>query len=456
MPTELSPPRRPPRLSRTTWLWGAAAVAVVVVGLAGRVEIAIALGLGLIGGAALQRLTRARADTLARAASSIEVPQGPHLLEAALDGLPDPHLVVEATNPADLSARRIRFANAKAISVLKVSRQGAALAAAVRDPAVLEAIDEALFGGAARVTDYETGGAQTRFWRAYTAPLPADGVSRAVVRLRDETDARRMEAMRVDFLANASHELRTPLSALAGFIETLRGPARDDEIARERFLGIMSVQADRMSRLVADLLSLSRIEMNEHVPPTGEVELGAVIRDVIDATTQIAAQRGTDLTFKDETDGPIRVVGDRDQLVQVVQNLVDNAVKYSPRGDEVILTLASPLTHDKALEPRDSDLSRLPLVTPDRQRQATYALITVRDRGAGMAREHLPRLTERFYRVEGQKSGEKSGTGLGLAIVKHIINRHRGGLSVESRKEAGTVFSVFLPLAEHGFPGNDR
>ena len=175
MPTELSPPRRPPRLSRTTWLWGAAAVAVVGVGLAGRVDVAIALGLGLIGGAALQRLTRARADTLARAAASIEVPQGPHLLESALDGLPDPHLVVEATNPADLSARRIRFANAKAISVLKVSRQGAALAAAVTAPLL------ALAAGAGPVAEAKVVGLVVA---AFAAEIAASVLCHLFVSLR--------------------------------------------------------------------------------------------------------------------------------------------------------------------------------------------------------------------------------------------------------------------------------
>jgi two-component system, OmpR family, phosphate regulon sensor histidine kinase PhoR len=253
-----------------------------------------------------------------------------------------------------------------------------------------------------------------------------------------------VEKTRADFLANASHELRTPLASLSGFIETLRGHAREDVGARDRFLGIMQAQAERMSRLIDDLMSLSRIELNEHVPPSGVVDLGAAVSDVADALSPIARERGVKITLELPKPGQARVIADRDQIVQVAQNLIDNALKYSGMGDEVTVAIASGLTAESATAGQNAEASRLPLLTPDHTGE-TYAAFRVSDQGAGIAREHLPRLTERFYRVEGQKSGERAGTGLGLAIVKHIVNRHRGGLTVESQPGVGTTFAVYLP-----------
>ena len=187
----------------------------------------------------------------------------------------------------DLAGRRIVMANNAARDLLRIQRQGALLVQVIREPGVLEAVDEALFGGVSRATDYTTGGQRDRRWRAWTRPLGGANEGLALVVLRDETDVRRMEMMRVDFLANASHELRTPLASLSGFIETLKGHAREDVVARDRFLDIMAAQADRMSRLVADLLSLSRIELNEHIPPSGRVDLDRAAGDVVDAVSVI-------------------------------------------------------------------------------------------------------------------------------------------------------------------------
>jgi two-component system phosphate regulon sensor histidine kinase PhoR len=262
-----------------------------------------------------------------------------------------------------------------------------------------------------------------------------------------------MELMRVDFLANASHELKTPLASLSGFIETLKGHARDDPKARDKFLDIMAAQADRMSRLVADLLSLSRIELNEHIPPAGRVDLARATADVVDAVSVLSADRKVALRLSDrEIKAPVH--GDRDEILQVVQNLVDNAIKYSPTGGTVEIDIRPDIALDEAAAPwsggnRGEGATRLPLVTPDREAGQRFAAVTVRDHGPGLAREHLPRLTERFYRVEGQKSGERQGTGLGLAIVKHIVNRHRGGLTVESAPGRGATFTAYFPIARH-------
>ena len=386
----------------------------------------------------------------ASAAAEPEHPgAAPGPLIEALERLPEPVIVVSARDPHDLADRQVVFANLAARELLRLRETAGPLVSAVRDPEVLEAIDEALFGRMDGRAVFESVGAQDRHWLALTRPLTESrqGEQLALLLLRDETDARRSERARADFLANASHELRTPLASLSGFIETLRGHARDDAGARERFLGIMQAQAERMSRLIDDLMSLSRIELNEHIAPAGRVDLGQAVTDVIDALTPLASSRGVKLTADLPPRGAVMAEGDRDQIVQVAQNLIDNALKYTPDGGAIrIQVVAGPEAAVTA--PRTEGAARLTLLGPDHAHGETYAALRVADEGPGIAREHLPRLTERFYRVEGQKSGDRSGTGLGLAIVKHIINRHRGGLMVESVLGYGTAFTAWLPAAK--------
>ncbi|MBP2160202.1 MULTISPECIES: ATP-binding protein [Asticcacaulis] len=361
-------------------------------------------------------------------------PKGPSFQEV-LRAIPDPVLIVSGFEPNDIAGRWIVFANATAQKVFQVESQGGLLVSAIRTPEVLECVDEALFGGISRSTTFETaGGAREQYWRAFASPLPVGDAEQrlALLVMRDETDMRRMEKMRADFLANASHELRTPLASLAGFIETLRGPAKDDEAAREKFLTIMAVQADRMGRLIHDLLSLSRIELNEHVPPSGEADLVLAVKDVVEGLSLIAQKKGVGFRLETPKPGLYPVIGDRDQILQVAQNLIDNALKYAPQGSEVAIEVVFDRTLTQAIAATDPMASKLVLLRPDRNVHEYYAILRVRDAGPGIRREHLPRLAERFYRVEGQKSGDRLGTGLGLAIVKHIINRHRGGLVVES------------------------
>ncbi len=371
----------------------------------------------------------------------------PGLLDKVFEALADPILIVSGGEADDIAGRRVVLANQAARELLRIQREGALLVSAIRDPNVLEAVDEALFGNVSRTTDYAAAGAQSRHWKAWVRPLAtADGGVMALLRLRDETDVRRMEMMRVDFLANASHELRTPLASLSGFIETLKGHARDDPKARDRFLDIMAAQAERMSRLVADLLSLSRIELNEHIPPSGRVEVSRAAADVVDAVSVLSQEKGVTILL-DADPGEARITGDRDEIVQVIQNLTDNAIKYSAVGGTVELTVRTGLDVEAATSARLPGATRLSLLTPDREIDARYVAVMVRDYGPGMAREHLPRLTERFYRVDGQKSGDRPGTGLGLAIVKHILNRHRGGMIVESAPGDGSLFTAYFPLA---------
>ncbi|MGA0603758.1 sensor histidine kinase [Caulobacter sp. KR2-114] len=364
--------------------------------------------------------------------------------------LPDPLLLVTGMDPDDLIDRRFVYANAAARELFRITRGSGPLATAVRAPEVLEAVDEALFGAVTGEAAYQPGGAQDRIWRAMAQPLATepDAPRLALLIFRDETEVRRAERTRADFLANASHELRTPLASLAGFIETLRGHAREDENARDKFLAIMQVQAERMRRLIEDLMSLSRIELNEHVPPSGKVDVALAAVDVLDALGPIAAERCLSFRQSLPPRGVAVVGGDRDQILQVIQNLVENAMKYSPSRGEVTLEMRLDLDAAEAGAPRASGGAHLSLLTPDHAAGLKYVALTVRDSGPGIAREHLPRLTERFYRVEGQKSGgERSGTGLGLAIVKHIMNRHRGGLMVESVEGAGAAFTVYFPTA---------
>jgi two-component system phosphate regulon sensor histidine kinase PhoR len=469
MPYETSSsPVAPPPGSR---LWTASAsTGIAIAVLVGLAVYQPGLAPWLLGGAILVGLASWGLDRgpagavqpaggTASAPAASKTPDRPDaaLLESVFEALADPVLVVSGGEADDIAGRRIVLANAAARDLLRIQRDGALLVPVLRDPAVLEAVDEALFGGLTRTTDYAGVGAQTRHWRALTRPLATgDANPLALVVLRDETEVRRMELMRVDFLANASHELKTPLASLSGFIETLKGHARDDPKARDRFLDIMATQADRMSRLVSDLLSLSRIELNEHIPPAGRVDLARAAADVVDAVSVLSTDRHVTVRLEDrETRAP--VLGDRDEIIQVVQNLVDNAIKYSPAGGAVEIVIRPDITLDEGSAPwsgenRGGGATRLPLVTPDRETGQRYVAVTVRDHGPGMAREHLPRLTERFYRVEGQKSGERQGTGLGLAIVKHIVNRHRGGLTVESAPGQGAVFTAYFPAAPRKDP----
>lgn len=439
-------------MPRRTWsaAWtGAAAIALLAaLGAAGRADpeaVAIASPL-ILAVAAWQTVRAGRARGLIPfKRPEPEIDSEAAAFRAAFEMLPDPALLVVGGEPDDLASRRVTVANAAARELLRIPVGGALLVAALRDPEVLEAVEETLFGGTARTAVWESGGAQDRVWRAWTAPLEPDGGQRrALVVLHEETDVRRAERTRADFLANASHELRTPLASLAGFVETLRGPAREDAAVHEKFLGIMAAQTDRMRRLVDDLLSLSRVELNEHVPPAGRTDLRLVVLDVCEALAPLAQQRGVALE-SGLPDHPVLIAGDRDGLVQVVQNLVDNALNYSVSGAGVRVGLAADLDPESAAAAAAPGAARLSLLTPDREPGRRYAAVRVRDSGRGIEREHLPRLTERFYRVAGQKSGERPGTGLGLAIVRHIVNRHRGGLVVDSTPGEGSTFIVYFP-----------
>jgi two-component system phosphate regulon sensor histidine kinase PhoR len=337
--------------------------------------------------------------------------------EAIVAAVPDPLILIDRQ-------RRIVRTNAASAEFIGVGSEGRDLAAALRNPALLAAADRVLRGDGASSVEFTLSVPVERMLRAHLAPVggPGDGGAAVILTLHDVTALKRSEQLRADFVANAGHELKTPLATLIGFIETLQGPARGDAAARERFLGIMQQQARRMARLVDDLLSLSRIELNEHVAPTGRVALAPLIDEVARGLELRAEERGIRIVQKLPADLP-EVQGDRDELAQIAQNLLDNAVKYGRPHSEVSVT--GGLGADRG--------------TPEAQ-----VWLAVADRGEGIAGEHLPRLTERFYRVDTARSRELGGTGLGLAIVKHILNRHRGRLEIRSAPGEGSTFTVWL------------
>ena len=372
--------------------------------------------LGKIGGSADEiwqataRLARGWRERSARAEARLAA------AEAVFAAIPDPQILLDGQ-------RRIVHANPAATAFVGAALEASDLAASLRNPAVLAAADAVLAGGPARIVDFTLSLAVERVMQARIARV--EGVSpegiAAIVTLHDITALKLAEQMRADFVANAGHELKTPLASLVGFIETLLGAARDDAAARERFLGIMRGEAGRMTRLVDDLLSLSRIELNEHVAPTSRVALAPLIEQVADALELRAAERGMRLVLQVPEDLP-DVYGDEDELAQVFQNLIDNAIKYGKPQTEITVSARA------------------------EGRPAANSLvgIAVADRGEGIPSEHLPRLTERFYRVNTARSRELGGTGLGLAIVKHILNRHRGRLEIASTPGVGSTFTVYL------------
>jgi two-component system, OmpR family, phosphate regulon sensor histidine kinase PhoR len=334
--------------------------------------------------------------------------------ERLIDALPEPVLVLD-------HSRRILHANLAAEQLLGPALSGRNLVEAIRSPDVIEGVERALVLAQSLDVDFDILGPVQHHMRARLAPLVRGGGrgEAVVLVLQDLTAARRAEQMRVDFVANVSHELRTPLASLTGFIETLQGPAHDDPAARERFLGIMGEQTHRMGRLVDDLLSLSRIELEEHNPPSDRLDLAGLVKTVLQMLEPIAQERAVVLQANIPDDLP-QIIGDGDQVEQVLRNLVENAIKYGRVGGHVQVSLAV-----------DGHAVRM----------------AVQDDGEGIAQDHLHRLTERFYRVDAARSRQTGGTGLGMAIVKHIVNRHRGRLVIDSTPGQGSRFTVSWPQA---------
>ncbi|SCA54889.1 Sensor protein (fragment) [Candidatus Terasakiella magnetica] len=335
---------------------------------------------------------------------------------AILASLADPILVLD-------SQRVVKHANQAAMDLFGRMLVGRNIVQCIRQPHVIDAVEHVF-------KTKETWDGEVKFPAPVERHLSLrvtmigerEGVS---ITVRDTTREKRTEEMHSDFVANVSHELRSPLSALVGFIETLQGPANDDPEARERFLGIMIQEANRMARLIDDLLSLSRVQIQEHVAPEEPVNMTTVLKNVVDILSLKAENRQMELILNCEASDCI-ISGDQDQMTQVFQNLIDNAIKYSKVGTSVEINCRY--------------IEQLP------HKSAPGVQVAVCDHGDGIDEEHLPRLTERFYRIDKARSRTMGGTGLGLAIVKHIIMRHRGRIQIESKAGEGSCFTVLLPL----------
>ena len=347
----------------------------------------------------------------------------PHalLIESLIGGLPGPAIVL------DRDGRVIAF-NEAATTLAPSLRRGEPALITLRMPELVDAIRRASKRHEPQRVEFFERVPLDRWFEAFVTPVKLAGVNDTqadilLMTFNDLSPLRRVEEMRADFVANASHELRTPLAALLGFIETMQGTAKDDTVAREKFLAIMQGQATRMARLIDDLLSLSRIELNAHLQPNTAVDLAPIVRQVVDGLLMLARDREVEIKVAASPE-PLIVLGDRDELIRALENLVENALKYGAAGKRVDITLARAQTCAGAPEAR----------------------VAVRDYGPGIAPEHLPRLTERFYRVDVADSRAQGGTGLGLALVKHVLNRSGGRLTIESTLGEGATFIMHMPL----------
>ena len=425
---------RLPKLILSPTVAAVAALVVVVVAIAfsSRLEAGVLVVVGICAGAILAASVAWRARQVASVAATPQTAASPALAETLprlLESVPAPLFALDG-------GRQVVAANAAANRLFGGPLAGRNLLAFLRHPPLIDAI-ETLEGGEAtepvELPEAQGRGGQRRLVARLQAIRPALAGATMMVLIEDTTAAERALTLRRDFVANVSHELKTPIAALLGFIETLMGPARDDPLARQRFLGIMRGEAERMNRLVSELLSLSRIEMNEHQPPSGRADLGHVLKTVRDSLSLKAEQRTVKMAFPGLAELP-SIPGDQDELIQAIQNLVDNAIKYCPDGTEVRVAY-------QRIEDPVASREHLPGL---RGAKAMVAL-SITDQGEGIAREHIPRLTERFYRVDAARSRQLGGTGLGLAIVKHIANRHRGSLEIESTIGKGSTFTLYLP-----------
>jgi two-component system phosphate regulon sensor histidine kinase PhoR len=340
---------------------------------------------------------------------------------AILENLPEPVLLLSAE-------RAVLRANPAARAMLgpEAAGQGPDAAALLRHPVLAAAMDDALAEGHSVTAELHLPVPVPREVSARVVPLDpplADG-GRLLILLIDRSREAAIERTRADFVANASHELRTPLASLLGFIETLRGPAADDPAAQQRFLGIMAEQGERMRRLIDDLLSLSRIEMEEHQPPVGEAPLAMITRAEVEALSPLMSKRGVRAALE-LADALVARPANADQVAQVIRNILENAINHGRDGGMITVTLKPAMAEDGTARPG--------------------ALLSIADDGPGIAKHHIPRLTERFYRVDAARSRHKGGTGLGLAITRHIVMRHRGRLAIESTEGVGTRVHVWLP-----------
>lgn len=412
------------RLFQARWTLVAALLAVLLVGFAGAAPawtIVVALMTIICAAALAPRRAGRPLEVLPRGGGTKEL----EALSARdlASAVADPLIIYDGTGA-------VLHVNEAAQSAFGPLPRGLSLKMRFRAPEMQELLASSLAGDEQpSPVDYSERLPHDRAYRVAATPIGTDGGLRALV-FRDQSEARRIDRMRADFIANASHELRTPLASISGFIETLRGAARDDAAARENFLQIMQSQTERMARLIDDLLSLSRLEMRTFLRPSTPVDLNALLEQLQEALGQMARDSGVTVEAR-LPEGPIEVPANRDELYQVFQNLLENACKYGASGGRVEI-----------------------LMEDSRSREPPEVAVSIRDFGPGIAREHIPRITERFYRVDVETSRAQKGTGLGLAIVKHILTRHNARLSIQSEPGKGASFTVHLPAFSGRATGN--
>lgn len=408
------------RLRRSGLVVLAAAIALTVLVLLNDIAVAHALLVFACIAAAslvplkLHNVVRSRDDT-----AEVRLAEGA-AVRAMVAGMPDPAVLLDRVG-------RVLHFNAQAAQLAPALRRNELALFALRSPEIIAALRASIATTQIQRTNYVEHVPVERWMELVVSPvsMPTDfgGIDNCfLMTFHDQTQLRRVEEMRADFVANASHELRTPLAALSGFIDTLQGPARDDPKARERFLGIMHTQATRMARLIDDLLSLSRVELSAHVRPDARVDMVPLVRQVVDGLEVLARERQVTIEASLPA-APVLIAGDSEELLRVFENLIENGLKYGASGGRVAVTLGQSIEGESPPEIR----------------------FAVRDFGPGIAPEHLPRLTERFYRVDVGDSRAQGGTGLGLSLVKHILNRHGGRLLIESVPGKGATFTACFP-----------
>lgn len=383
-------------------------------------------------------------DTVEEAQQAASVDEAlPDANKALLQALNQPALLIQHNHISVYNDRAARLFN------MPAGQSGVPIAS-LRDPSLLEAIEQVLTEGGHADCEIQPARTPNEHWLAdVTALGQAPQENGVLMVMTDQKPVKLAQKARADFLANASHELRTPLTSISGFIETMQGPAKDDLNAWPRFITIMDEQTRHMRDLIGDLLSLSRIELSGHLLPDTRLDLALAVGETIDALDHLGAARGIRVEIKG-ANAPLLIMADEGEVKQVIRNLVGNAMKYAPDNSQIKLTLGqSPSLLDAQAQAARSwaGAGRMTLLSPQ-QRSGPAVWLQVKDEGRGIAPEHLPRLGERFFRVDGSRGGPIEGTGLGLAIVKHIMARHRGGLAVESLHGKGASFSVWFPSAK--------
>lgn len=361
------------------------------------------------------------------------------MVASSLDAIQDSVLIID-------SEQRLLFANKTAKEKYNAKTIYSRIEFYLRDPEILNNISQSIKKIEPKEFILETHFPETRFDTISISPFKSDNTYKFIITIRDETDIRNAQKNRSEFLANAGHELRTPLASIVGFLETISETAKDDEKARSKFIGIMKKQADRMIRLVNDILALSRIELDEHLPPSGNFDIKEITNFSLNSLEPIISANDNKIIC-DFNEEKLSVKGDKDQVQQVITNLIDNAVKYGEVKTNIKIIIRQNLKAEEASKIANQswkNSSYSSLCIPLEPIGKLYTIFRIENEGLGIEKQYMARLSERFYRIDNNIQG-KSGTGLGLAIVKHIIMRHKGGFHVESIEGKATAFSFYFP-----------